>query len=358
MAYHVFHYNEDFSLESGRVIPGFHLGYTTLGTLNKQSDNVVWVFHAFTAGSNPAFWWPKMIGKGKLFDPEVSFIICVNVPGSCYGSLSPMDIDPECGEPYYHHFPVFSIKDVVRTYRILRDHLGIRKAAWGIGGSMGGQQLLEWAVSEPYFFERIIPIATSAKQSPWAIAFNSTQRWCIENDSTWKRSVAGAGREGLKVARSMALISYRNYGIYSASQSGYAEGYESQPIDQKIYKAETYQHYQGEKLALRFNAFSYYFLTRTMDTHDVGRGRGGLSAALGRITSNVLWISIKNDMLFPESQQLETAALIKNATVGILQSDYGHDGFLIDQAKIERLIRDTFFLGKQVSPQTLVPVFC
>ncbi|MEO7982513.1 MAG: alpha/beta fold hydrolase, partial [Bacteroidota bacterium] len=134
-----FHYKKPFDLESGIRIPAFHLAYTTQGELNESKDNVIWIFHALTANSDASEWWPGLAGEGKLLDPAGSFIICVNMPGSCYGSIGPLDINPENGQPYYHNFPFFTTRDMIRSYQLLKEELGITKIKLGIGGSMGGQ---------------------------------------------------------------------------------------------------------------------------------------------------------------------------------------------------------------------------
>jgi len=262
-----FLYNQAFTLESGVTFPQFHLTYTTYGKLNETKNNVVWVFHALTANSNATEWWPGLVGDGKLFNPDESFIVCVNMPGSCYGSIGPLDNNLETGEPYYHNFPFFTTRDMIRSYQLLKEHLGITKIKIGIGGSMGGQQLVEWSIEEPELFENIIPLATNAFHSPWGIGFNASQRLAIEADQTWKQRNPQAGINGMKAARSLALLSYRNYQTYKLSQS--------ETTDEEItdFKSESYQRYQGEKLAKRFNAFSYYFLSKSMDARNVGRSR-------------------------------------------------------------------------------------
>ena len=184
-----FNYKETFTLESGETLPGFHLAYTTHGKLNAAKDNVVWIFHALTANSNPVEWWPGLVGEGKYFDPAKYFIICVNKPGSPYGSISPLSKNPETNETYYNSFPVFSIRDIVRSYQHLKNELGISKIFIGLGGSTGGMQLLEWAIEEPNLFEHIVPIATNAILSPWGIAFNASQRMAIEADNTWLKKM-------------------------------------------------------------------------------------------------------------------------------------------------------------------------
>lgn len=329
-----FFYKNSFTLESGITLPQLHLAYTTYGQLNETKDNVIWIFHALTANSDAAEWWPGLVGVGKLFDPASSFIICVNMPGSCYGSIGPLDIDSLSGEPFYHNFPFFTIKDMIRSYQLLRSYLGITKIKVGIGGSMGGQQLLEWAVDEPNLFETIIPLATNAFHSPWGIGFNSSQRLAIEADNTWKQTNPQAGLNGMKAARSIALLSYRNYQTYQFSQS--------ETTNEKItdFKSESYQRYQGEKLAKRFNAFSYYFLTKSMDAHNIGRKREGSIAALQQIKAKTLVISISSDLLFPPSEQQFLAENISGATYQSIESIFGHDGFLLEFDQITTVIRN------------------
>jgi homoserine O-acetyltransferase len=333
----VFRYNKPFRLESGRVLPGFHLAYTVHGTLSPQRDNVVWVFHALTANSNPVEWWHGLVGEGKLFNPQQHFIVCVNMPGSCYGSMGPLDLD-EAGKPFYHDFPLFTTRDMIRSYSLLCGQLQVSKIFVGLGGSMGGQQLVEWAVEEPDLFEYIFPIATNARHSPWGIAFNATQRLCIEGDPTWKSAMEEAGMEGMKTARAIALLSYRNYDTYAQRQNGFHEAVENAAPGDQMFKAETYQRYQGEKLARRFNAFSYYFLSQSMDLHDVGRGRGSVEQALQKIKAKTLAIGIRSDLLFPVSEQQFLADHIPGASFAAIDSLFGHDGFLLEFSQIEKEI--------------------
>jgi homoserine O-acetyltransferase len=331
----LFRYDGPLQLESGAVLPSYHLAYTTHGKLNAARDNTVWVFHALTANSDPLEWWPGLVGEGKLFDPANWFIVCVNMPGGCYGSIGPLDSDPRHGSPYYHDFPLFTTRDMIRAYQPLREFLGIDKIHIGIGGSMGGQQLLEWAIEEPDLFRYIFPIATNARHSPWGIAFNTAQRMSIEADSSWKERKEGAGMEGMRAARAAALLSYRNYEAYNSLQPR-PEGY----ITERGDGAASYQRYQGEKLARRFSPFSYYKLSLSMDSHDVARGRGSLENALQRIRARTLVIGIETDILFPLTEQQLLAALIPGASYQAIRSLYGHDGFLLEFGQIERLVRD------------------
>ena len=333
-------HTQDFTLESGDHLSWFPLTYTTYGELNTAKNNTIWIFHALTANSEAAEWWPGLIGKNHLFDPDQYFIVCVNMPGSCYGSLGPLSINPLSGEPYFHDFPFFTTRDMIRAYRHLQQFLGIPKIYMGIGGSMGGQQLLEWAIEDPEAFDYIIPIATNAFHSPWGIAFNATQRHCIEQDPSWKEKKSSAGLQGMSTAREIALLSYRNYETYRLYQS------ETDIEKKEGYKSESYQVYQGKKLADRFNAFSYSVLSKAMDAHHVGRGRRGVENALLQIKAKALIVSIQSDLLFPVVEQEFLAKHIKNATHHIIDSKYGHDGFLLEYEQIEKAIREFILINE------------
>jgi homoserine O-acetyltransferase len=203
---------------------------------------------------------------------------------------------------------------------------------------LGGQQLLEWAIEEPDLFEYIFPIGTNAQHSPWGIALNASQRMCIEADNSWKEKNSTAGIEGMKAARSVALISYRSYETYSATQN------ETDLNKIENFKSESYQKYQGEKLAKRFNAFSYYFLSKGMDSHNVGRGRESVEKALQKINSKALAIGITTDILFPVNEQKLIAKNIPKGEFVEINSLYGHDGFLLEYEQIEKIIKS--FLAK------------
>ena len=324
-------YKGALELESGKSINDFPLNYTTIGELNEEKDNVVWIFHAMTANSDPSDWWDGMVGDGKFFNPEQYFIICVNMPGSHYGSVSPLTINPNSGEPYYQQFPFFTPLDMVRAYDQLRKHLGIEKILLGIGGSMGGQQLLAWACEQPSLFQFIVPIATNAFHSPWGKAFNASQRMCIEADPTWKEASPTAGMEGMKVARSIALISYRTYDTYDKTQQDDDKAIE-------FTRSESYQKYQGEKLAKRFNALSYYMLTKSMDSHHLGRGTVEAEERLSKIQAKTLVIGISSDILYPLNEQQYLVDHIPGAKLEILDSFYGHDGFLLENEKLNVIL--------------------
>lgn len=334
-----FFHENNFELESGKNLSELRLTYHTLGTLNTNKNNTIWITHALTANSNPEEWWEGLVGKGKLFNPEKYFIICVNVIGSCYGSTSPISINPASKKPYYHNFPEITIRDIVKGLNLLRIHLGIKKIHTLVGGSLGGQQAVEWAISEPQLIENLFLIATNAQHSPWGIAFNESQRLAIKSDITWLNNSENAGLKGLKAARSIALLSYRNYNTYTNTQKDNSD----KTTD---FKAASYQNYQGEKLIKRFNAFSYWHLSKAMDSHNVARGRRGIKEALAKIKSRTLVIAINSDLLFPISEAELLSDGIKDSQLVIINSNYGHDGFLIETKKLNEVF-EKFYLNKR-----------
>jgi homoserine O-acetyltransferase len=258
-----------------------------------------------------------------LFNPNEYFIICANVIGSHYGSTGPLSVNPDTGSPYYHNFPEITVRDIINSLNFLREHLQIKKINLLIGGSLGGQQALEWSISNSNIIENLILIATNAQHSPWGIAFNESQRLAITADRTWYNNSPDAGAKGLKAARSIALLSYRNYNTYLHTQKDEDDKIEN-------FKAVSYQNYQGKKIVNRFNAFSYWYLSKVMDSHNVGRNRGGISNALSIVKAKTLIIAINSDLIFPviESEILHKG--ITGSKLEIIDSLYGHDGFLIE----------------------------
>ena len=324
----VFEYNQKFELESGASLPELKLFYTTYGKLNANKSNVIWICHAFSGNSDFTDWWSGLFGKGRLYDPEKHFVICVNMLGGCYGSTGPLSINPSTHKPYFHDFPLITNKDLVRSYDLVRKHLKIEHIHTVIGCSMGGQQAIEWAVKSPTLIDYLVAIGANAKHSPWAIAFNETQRMAISADQTWNENVEHAGMEGMKAARAIGLLSYRNYVCYEAKQH---------EISDEVYdnfKASSYQNYQGVKMQQRFNAYSYWIISKAMDSQNVGRGRGGIENALKRIKAKSLFLGIDNDILFPIVEQKFLAKQVQGAVYGEIDSYYGHDGFLLEFDKL------------------------
>ncbi|HEX8505848.1 MAG TPA: homoserine O-acetyltransferase [Hymenobacter sp.] len=322
----------DLALESGETLAGARVAYRTWGQLNEDRSNAVWVCHALTANADVLSWWPGLVGPGCYFDPADWFIVCANVLGSCYGSTSPLDEDPATGQPRYQHFPLLTIRDLVAAHDALREELGLTGIHTLIGGSLGGQQALEWAVLRPDLFDNLVVIATNARHSAWGIAFNEAQRLAIEADPTYAAGQRGGGDDGLRAARAIALLSYRSYSAYAETQT------DPDDVLLREHRASTYQRYQGEKLVARFDAYSYVALSRSMDSHNLGRGRGGVAQALGRIGARTLVLGITSDVLFPLSEQRELAAHIPGAMYAELDSRYGHDGFLLETAAITHFL--------------------
>ena len=329
----IFKYDAPFELENGAVLPKIQIAYHTYGSMNAKGDNVVWICHALTGNSEAADWWSGLVGDGKYLDPQAHFIVCANVLGSHYGSTSPLSINPKTGRFYGRDFPTISIRDSVKAHHLLAQSLDIQSINLGIGGSMGGQQILEWAIIEPDFFKNIAVIACGAKMTPWSIALNETQRMAIEADPSVSREnvaktkdlgkLQSLGMKGMEAARAIGMLSYRSYEGYNFAQKD-----DRDLLD--TFKVQSYQRYQGQKLAQRFNALSYLSLTKTMDSHNVGRNRGGIETALQNIKTNTLVVGIQSDILFPLEEQVALAKQIPNAKLEVIQSKFGHDGFLIE----------------------------
>ena len=320
----VYKHKKPFRLESGYKISDLEIAYHTYGVLNAKKDNVIWVCHALTANSDVFDWWKGLFGENYLFNPKEHFIVCANVFGSHYGSTSPLSINNATGQPYYLSFPDFTVRDLAAAHQLLADHLGLPEISLLIGGSLGGQQAMEWSILEPKRIKKLVLIATNAQHSAWGIAFNESQRLAITADRTFYSLSPEGGKMGLKAARSIALLSYRTYGTYGATQ---LEVDSDKVTD---FKASSYQNYQGEKLVKRFNAYSYWYLSKAMDSHHVGRKRNSVEDALKLIQAKTLVIGIKTDLLFPIEEQYFIAKHIPNASFFELNSFYGHDGFLVE----------------------------
>lgn len=340
----IFQYKQKFDLEQGGTLPSLNVAFHSYGKLNKQADNVIWVCHALTANSEVADWWPGMLGEGDLLDPDNYFIICANVIGSCYGTTGPTSTHPHNGLPWYRDFPDISIRDQVNAFELLRKHLGIKGIFTIMGGSIGGFQALEYSIMHPDLIKNLVFIASSVKISPWATAFNQSQRLAIEADPSYSEDRPYGGSNGLKAARSIALLSYRSEQIYNSTQK------ERDEANTRNLPASAYQNYQGEKLVRRFDAYSYHLLTRIMDSHNVVRERGSLGDAMGRIKARVLCIGISSDALFPVQEQ-KFLAHLTNGSYSEIESSHGHDGFLIENVKLTGVIRDFWRQGEAEKSQ-------
>ena len=332
----IFKYNGVFKLESGKQLKELEIGFHTYGKLNKNRDNVVWVCHALTANSDVFDWWKGLFGVNNHFNPDDYFIVCANILGSPYGTSNPLSINPVTGQPYYLSFPQFTVRDLVNAHQLLAEHLQIENIQILLGGSLGGQQAIEWAIIEPERIKNLILIATNARHSPWGIAFNESQRLAIAADRSFYANTPDGGKKGLKAARSIALLSYRSYKTYAITQREEKDNH----VDD--YRAASYQNYQGEKLVNRFNAYSYWYLSKSMDSHNVGRNRHGVEKALGLIQARTLVIGIKSDVLFPIEEQQYLFNHIPKSAFAELDSFYGHDGFLIETEALTNVITSFF----------------
>ena len=302
---------EGHELECGRVLKGARVRYRQFGQLNAARDNAMVVCHALTGNAAVDSWWKELFGPGQLLDPAKYFIVCANMLGSCYGTTGPTELDPETDKPYGTDFPDVTVRDSVRLHiRLVREGLGVQSIACVIGGSLGGMQCLEWAaICGPEYIRSIIPICCGASHQPWQIGISEVQRQAIYADADWKEGQYTREKpphRGLAVARQIAMISYRSHTAYSQKFARkVVEGGRQAGQGQRVFfQVEDYLRKQGQKFLSRFDALSYIKLTRTMDSHDLGRGRaGGIQGVLRRMTMPALVISVTSDTLYPPSEQ-------------------------------------------------------
>ncbi len=335
MKKNIYKYCGSFALENGESLESPEICYHSSGDYSADKK-VIWICHGLTANSDPTEWWSGLTGEGKLFDPRKYFVVCVNIFGSCYGSTGPVSPNKN-GKHTLLNFPLITIRDMVNGQNILRRHLGIEKIDFITGASIGGFQALEWSIQYPDIIENLFLIACNAQISPWGTAFNEAQRMALYADPTFEQQKdSTGGKKGLEAARAMALISYRSYEGYSISQK------EEDINILEANRASSYQNYQGKKLSGRFDSYSYYTLTRSLDSHNVGRGRGGILKALSLIKAKTVIAGIESDTLFPIHEQKFLAKNIANAQFQTINSQYGHDGFLLEYEQTENIIRTNF----------------
>lgn len=321
----------DLPLENGGVLRGARIVYHDSETLGGKT---VWICHALTANSNPEDWWPEMVGPGKTIDTQKDRVVCVNMLGSAYGSEGPARTNPETGTPWLLDFPMITIRDTVNAFIEVRRHLGIQKIDLLIGASNGGFNAIEWAIMEPDLFTRCLFLCTAPRISPFLGATVEAQRMALEADPSFReaRDLQG-GAAGLKCARAQALISYRSFEGYGLTQA------EQDPDTLFAGRVASYERYQGEKLVRRgFDAYSYFTLCNALDSHNAGRGRGGEEAALKTIKAACTVVAVDTDLIFPPSEGRVWSAGIPNCRFVEISSHFGHDGFLLETAKLSALI--------------------
>jgi len=342
---------DSLSLQNGSQFGPVTLAYETWGTLNATGDNAILITHALTGSAHAhdperpddakAAWWNLLIGPGRPFDTSQYFVICSNILGGCYGSSGPTSLDPRTGRPYGMRFPVVTIRDMVTAQRKLIEHLGVRQLAIVAGGSIGGQQALEWAVIYPELVRNVAVVAATAALTAQAVAFSEVGRQAIMADPHWQGGDYPPGQgpsAGLAIARMLGMITYQ-------SEEAMEMRFARQPAsDMSIpapggfsdfggrFDVEGYLYYQGAALVRRFDANSYLYISRAMDLYDVSEGYPSLEAALSRIRSRALFIGIRSDFLFPAARVRWLADKVRSlggdAIYVELDSPHGHDAFL------------------------------
>ncbi|NWG00980.1 MAG: homoserine O-acetyltransferase [Thermoanaerobaculaceae bacterium] len=336
----------DFPLESGATLSEVVVAYRTWGTLQPGGDNAVLVCHALTGSADVEQWWPALLGPGRTLDPERAFIVCSNVLGGCYGTTGPTSPRPGSHTCWGPDFPAITIRDMVRLQRQLLAELGVRRLQLVIGGSLGGMQALEWAVSFPELVERAAVIAAPARHSAWATALSEAQRAAIRADARFRHGrypPSDPPRAGLAAARMMAMCTYR-------SPASLAARFDRATTPDGSFLVERYLRAHGERLVARFDANTYITLTYAMDSHDVGRGRGGCRQALAALPMPVLVVGIDSDVLYPVSEVHQLAQAIPQARWAVLASPHGHDAFLVEAEAVAALTRQFLAAGANADP--------
>ncbi len=349
----------EMALESGEKLGPITLAYETYGQLNARRDNAILICHALSGDAHVAGrhspddrkpgWWDYMIGQGRPYDTDKYFIICSNVIGGCKGSTGPTSINPKTGKPYNLRFPVITIGDMVRAQTHLIDHLGIERLMSVIGGSMGGMQVLEWAVEYPERVASMIPIATTCRLGAQGIAFDEVGRQAIFADADWKKgnylNKGSIPARGLAVARMLAHITYlseesmhQKFGRQLRQKEHYGYDFSTE------FEVESYLHHQGESFIRRFDANTYLYITKAIDYFDLYRDYGSLEKAFKNVTAKCLVISFSSDWLFPTEQNKEIVRALKvnRKPVSFVEipAPYGHDAFLIPNPAMEKMIGD------------------
>ncbi len=357
---HTEHFTNPLYLESGRILEPYDIIYETYGRLNDEKSNVIVVCHALTGshhaagvyeGESKSGWWDGLIGSGKALDTDRYFIICSNVIGSCFGSTGPISTRHPYHEEYRYKFPVVSIKDMVKAQRILFDRLEIYRVEAIIGGSMGGMQALQFAIHYPNFAKKIIALATTHATQPWAIAFNKVAQEAILKDPDFKKGyydpkvLQKQGLSGMAVGRMAGHISFLSH---KSMQEKFGREYKRTDGLYELFgkfQVESYLEYNGYNFTKWFDPLAYLYITKAINIYDLSRGFDSLEEALSRINADLHLISFTNDLLFKNFEMKEIADTLKNInkknyTYRDIESDYGHDAFLVELEKFENYIKD------------------
>ncbi len=339
---------DELYLQSGRILGPLEVAFETYGELSPQRDNAVLVCHALSGDAHVAGrhhpddakpgWWDPMVGPGRAIDTERYFVVCSNVLGSCKGTTGPASVNPRTGAPYGMRFPVITMRDMVAVQALLLDRLGIDRLLAVVGGSMGGMQALEWAVRHPQRVRSILPISTTGAASPLCIGFNKIGRKAIMADPNW-RNGEYYGREppkdGLAVARMIGHLTFLSDASMRRKFGRRISGREGIYAFTAQYDVERYLHYNGYKFVERFDANSYLYLTKALDTFDLGDGfAGGLDEALAQIRARTRFVTFTSDWLYPPADTEVMEATLRRLGRPVdhvrVESDYGHDAFLVE----------------------------
>jgi homoserine O-acetyltransferase len=342
-------------LESGEKLGPITLAYETYGQLNREKSNAILVLHALSGDAHAATlhpgdpnpgWWDSLIGPGKGLDTDKYFIICSNNIGGCRGSTGPSSLDPKTGKPYGTDFPIITIADMVNAQRHLIDHLGVEKLLTVIGGSMGGMQVLQWMVSYPSRIRSAIPVATTMKHTPQQIAFNEVGRQAVMADPNWKKGHYYGGAvpaKGLAVARMIGHITYMS-DVSMTEKFGRRVKSDKEPYKFAAeFEVEGYLRYRGDNFVKRFDANSYLYITKAIDSFNILNGHS-LASIFKGLQAKVLVIAFKSDWLYPAYQSQEIVKALKLAGVDAsyceINSTYGHDAFLLEVEEETHLIKN------------------
>ncbi len=339
----------DIELETGDILPKVRIAYQTWGKLNASKDNAILVNHALTGWSDVPGWWPSIVGPGLPLDSDKYFIVCPNVIGGCQGSTGPSSIAPD-GKRWGSRFPSLTIRDMVEAELAFTNYLGIEKYVLSVGPSLGGMRSLEWAVQHPDRVGAICTIGSSAVATGDQIGSASIQLRAIRNDpyfndgDYYEQEIGPT--EGMGIARRIAHLTYR-----TELEMDLRFGRQMQEDETGRFAVESYLDHQADKLAKRFDANTYISLTEAMNSHDIGRDRGGVSQTLGQITIPLVVVSIDTDRLFPPRLQEEIVELAPTAEpVYRISSPFGHDGFLIEVESVGEILRHAISRGLSGAP--------
>lgn len=327
---------DDLRLENNRLLEQVVARFEWAGN---RKGPIILVCHALTGNEETVGtqekpgWWSGLIGPGRFIDTDQYQVLTFNVLGGCSGSTGPLSTDPDTGNQYRLDFPEITIRDIVTFQKKALEKLGIKKLKAIIGGSLGGMQVLEWGMMYPEMTERLIPLAVTPFLGDYAIAYNRIGIEAIMNDSEWNQGNYPEGLElnGLKIARMVGMVTYRTDQLF---QERFNRGiHKGETEHHRLYEVDSYLKYQGKKLAARFDANSYVYLLLAMNSHDIGRNRGGYLQALGNLLPPVNWIGFQGDLLYKPEFSKECARLCPKGTFHFVETAFGHDGFLVEFEK-------------------------